>query len=141
MKRIRNAAISAVCLLAFVAGAVAQQKDSQEDQREPVAGKATLGVTIAETELIAPGWRASKLIGSEVRNDKGEKIGKIDDLIVSPDGTLSVAAVNVGGFIDIAGRKVAIPVGQFQKLEAGKAVLRGATKDELKKLPEFQYTQ
>jgi sporulation protein YlmC with PRC-barrel domain len=98
-------------------------------------------VTIAETELIAPGWRASKLIGSEVRNDKGEKIGKIDDLIISPDGTLSVAAVNVGGFIDIAGRKVAIPVGQFQKLAVGKAVLRGATRDELKKLPEFQYTQ
>jgi sporulation protein YlmC with PRC-barrel domain len=141
MKRIRNAAISAVCLLVFVAGAVAQQKDGQEEQREPVAGTATLGVTIAETELIAPGWRASKLIGSEVRNDKGEKIGSIDDLIVSPDGTLSVAVVNVGGFIDIAGRKVAIPVGQFQKLAAGKAVLRGATKDELKKLPEFRYTQ
>src|SRR5690349_16821769 len=39
----------------------------------PVAGKATLGVTVEETELVASGWRASKLLSAEVRNDRDEK--------------------------------------------------------------------
>lgn len=65
----------------------------------PVAGKVTLGVTVAETELVATGWRVSKLSSAEVRNDRDEKIGTIDDLIVTANGTLSVAIIEVGGFL------------------------------------------
>jgi len=146
MKLIRNAAISAAFLLVFVIGAVAQQQQQQGaketgEGKVPIAGKATLGVTVEETQLLAPGWRASKLMRSDVRNDKDEKIGKIDDLIISPDGTLSIAVIDVGGFIGVDRHRVAIPVRQFKKLEAENAVLPGATKEELKKLPEFEYTK
>jgi hypothetical protein len=79
----------------------------------PVAGKTTLGITIEETHLIVPGWRASKLMRSDVRNDKNKKIGKIDDLIESPDGTLSIAVIDVGGFIGVDRHRVAIPVQTF----------------------------
>ena len=106
--------------------------------RVPVAGQAVLGVTVAEERLIAAGFRASKLLKQEVYNDKGEKIGKIDDLIVAPDGTLSIAVVNVGGFLGVAKHLVAIPVRQFEHI-APKAVLPNASKDQLKALPPFQY--
>ena len=104
----------------------------------PVAGRAVLGVTIAETELIATGYRASKLLHQDVYNDKGEKIGKVDDLVLSPDGTLSTAVVNVGGFLGLGKHLVAIPVRQFAHI-APKAVLPNATKDQLKALPKFEY--
>ena len=107
----------------------------------PVAGEATLGVTIVQAKMLATGWRASRLIGSDVYNDKNEKVGKIDDLILAPDGKLTVAVVNVGGFLGIANHRVAIPVEQFKTIAPKRATLPGASKDELKKLPEFKFTQ
>ncbi|HEV7912198.1 MAG TPA: PRC-barrel domain-containing protein [Albitalea sp.] len=105
----------------------------------PVAGRAVLGVTIAETQLLATGYRASRLLKQDVFNDKGDKIGKVDDLIVSTDGTLSIAVIEVGGFLGMGKHLVAIPVRQFAHI-APKAVLPSASKDELKKLPKFEYT-
>jgi len=84
------------------------------------------------------GHRASKIIGTPVYNEQGEKVGDIDDLIVTPDRTLSYAIVSVGGFLGLGGRLVAIPVEQI-RAERDKLILPRATKEELKKVPEFQY--
>jgi sporulation protein YlmC with PRC-barrel domain len=106
--------------------------------RAPVAGQAVLGVTVAEQRLVAPGYRASKLLKQDVYNDKGEKIGTVDDLVIAPDGTLSIAVVNVGGFVGLGTHRVALPVRQFTQI-APKAVLPNAYKDQLKALPKFEY--
>ena len=106
----------------------------------PVAGRAVLGVTVTESLAVAVGYRASKFIGATVYNDKNEKIGKIGDLIIKPDGTVSYAIINVGGFLGIGTHHVAIPVGQFTSVKP-KIVLPGATKDALKGLPQFQYAK
>jgi sporulation protein YlmC with PRC-barrel domain len=111
---------------------------AQAGNAAPVAGHAVLGVTVAEQRLIATGYRASKLLRQDVYNDKGEKIGKIDDLVVAPDGTLSIAVVDVGGFLGMGDHRVAVPVRQFEHI-APKAVLPNANKDQLKALPKFEY--
>ncbi|MDV3243025.1 MAG: PRC-barrel domain-containing protein, partial [Methylocaldum sp.] len=106
---------------------------------------ATFGKTVIQHELIARGWRASKLMRANVYNENNQKIGAIDDFIVSPDGSLSVAIVDVGGFLGMGAHRVAIPVQQFQpigdKTDVSKLVLPGASKDALKALPEFKYTR
>jgi sporulation protein YlmC with PRC-barrel domain len=107
----------------------------------PVAGKTTIGVTLAEAALIETGWRVSKLVRAEVRNDKGEKIGRIEDIIVSTDGALSTAILEVGGFLGLGGHKVAVPVRQLVlSANPTRIVLPGASKEALKKVPEFKYT-
>jgi sporulation protein YlmC with PRC-barrel domain len=123
----------ALCSLVLISCRTVQEQD-----KPPLAGKVTLGVVVEQAELVAIGWRASKLVNADVYNDNNEKIGKIDDFIVSPDGTLSVAVVNVGGFLGLAAHRVAIPVQQFGEV-APKLVLHGATKEALKALPEFKY--
>jgi sporulation protein YlmC with PRC-barrel domain len=135
LKLAKTFILSVFCSLALMGGATAQ---SQEEA--PVAGRAMLGITVAESELVAKGWRASKLIRADVYNDANQKIGKIDDYVVTPDGRLSVAIVDVGGFLGLGKHRVAIPVEKFGQV-APKITLSGATKESLKALPEFRYAQ
>ncbi|TMH30589.1 MAG: PRC-barrel domain containing protein [Betaproteobacteria bacterium] len=132
-KSLAIAAFSSIALLT-----VAMAAQDAATSTTPIAGKATLGVSVAETAVIATGWRASKLLHAAVYNENNEKIGSIDDFIVAPDGSLSVAVIDVGGFLRIGSHRVAIPVQQFDQV-APKIVLKGATKDALLKMPEFKY--
>lgn len=85
------------------------------------------------------GYRASQLLGSEIYNHKGEKIGKLDDFIVGSDENVSVAIVAVGGFLGMGKRLVAVAADLFESNAQGQVVLPGATRDRLKALPAFQY--
>jgi hypothetical protein len=80
------------------------------------------------------------MLHADVRNDKNEKIGKVDDLIVKPDGTITIAVIDVGGFLGLGTHRVAIPVDQFSEVKPH-LVLPGATKDALKALPPFEYAK
>ena len=106
-----------------------------------VAGTTVLGVSVAEMRDVALGWSVKRtVLGQPVYNDKNERVGTVDDLIVTPDKAVSYAIVNAGGFLGLAKHYVAIPVSQL-KLVDKKLVLPGATKEALKASPEFQYAQ
>jgi sporulation protein YlmC with PRC-barrel domain len=93
-----------------------------------------------DEKQVGEAYRASKLIGSSVVNDKSEKIGSIDDLIVTPTDHVLFAVISVGGFLGINNRFVAVPYSSLQIDDKGrKMVLPGATKDALSKLPAFHY--
>lgn len=99
---------------------------------------ATVSVT-ASTEL-AMGWSVKKtLLGKTIYNEAGQKVGKVDDLIISPDRNVSYVIVGAGGFIGIGRHDVAIPVTQVQS-KAGRLVMAGATKDMIKAMPQFTYS-
>jgi sporulation protein YlmC with PRC-barrel domain len=53
--------------------------------------------------------RVSKIIGSDVRNKSGEKIGDIRDLMVDASGTIKVAIVSTGGFLGVGDQLHAVP--------------------------------
>jgi sporulation protein YlmC with PRC-barrel domain len=53
--------------------------------------------------------RISKLIGSDVRNKSGEKIGDIRDLVLDDHGTIQLAIVSTGGYLGIGDRLHAVP--------------------------------
>jgi sporulation protein YlmC with PRC-barrel domain len=106
-----------------------------------VAGATPLGVTVTELAAVVKGWSVKRtVLGQPVYNDKDEKVGSVDDIIITPDKAVSYAIVGTGGFLGLAKHDVAIPVSQF-KLVDKKLVLPGATKEALKAIPEFQYAQ
>jgi sporulation protein YlmC with PRC-barrel domain len=106
-----------------------------------VAGSATLGVAVEEMKAVALGWSAKKqILGKDVYNDKNEKIGVVEDLIIAPDKAISYAIIGVGGFLGIDRHDVAIPAGQL-KIEGDKLMLPAATKEALKALPKFEYAK
>ena len=92
-----------------------------------------------DVAVVAKGYRVSRLMGSPITNDKNEKIGTLDDVIIDQNRAL-FAVLQVGGFLGINAHLVAIPYQSLVIDEAGKKVeLPGASRDELKKLAEFKY--
>lgn len=89
---------------------------------------------------LAEAYRASRMIGTAVLNDKNEKIGTVDDLIVSPNDRVLFAVLSVGGFLGINRRLVAVPYSELKVDNGGrKIILPGASKDALSNLSEFHY--
>jgi hypothetical protein len=53
-------------------------------------------------------WRSSKVVGLSVYNDKNEKIGSINDLLVDKSGNVKAAVIGVGGFLGMGEHLVAV---------------------------------
>ena len=95
-------------------------------------------LVVVDVKAVADGYRTSKLRGAPVYNDANDKIGTVDDVIIGQDRVL-FAVLQVGGFLGLGGKLVAIPF-QSLNMSGDKVILPGATKDNLKQLPEFRYT-
>src|SRR4030095_2611674 len=105
MSKIVLVVFTSLIIAAGAADAVAQTAGS------------TVSVSKVELRRVATGWSAKKqILGKDVYNDAGDKVGEINDLIVTPDKALSYAIVGVGGFLGIGEHEIAVPVGKF-KLE------------------------
>ena len=104
-----------------------------------VAFSQNVVVVDVDVKEVAKGYRASELAGADVVNASEETIGSIDDLIVDRDQVL-FAILEVGGFLGIGAFLVAIPYNSLEINEDGsKIVLASGSKEELQKLPEFEY--
>ena len=86
------------------------------DSVAQTAGSSVISVSTSEMREIAKGWSAKKqILGKDVYNEAGDKIGEIDDLIVAPNKSLSYAIVGVGGFLGVGDHQVAVPVSKFRQ--------------------------
>jgi microcompartment protein CcmK/EutM len=131
MKKIVMAVIICLSVVGIMGNALAQQQ-------APVAGM-SIGVSANELVTVAKGWSAkNQIMSKDIYNDKNEKVGVVDDLIITPDKAVSYAIIGTGGFVGIDKHEVAVPVNQL-KMEDGKITLPGATKEAVKAMPTFQY--
>ena len=125
------------------------------DQQKPAAPAATNQMNRQTMPQAATGqWRASKLIGVGVYNQQNEKLGDINELILTSNGQVAGAVIGVGGFLGIGERDVMVPLDKLTfRNERGATTGAGtadrqwypdraelnATKDQLKDMPEFKY--
>jgi len=101
----------------------------------------TLSVSQQEISTAQKGWSAKKdIMGKAVYNDNNEKIGDVNDVIFSRTNSASFVVVGVGGFLGMGEHDVAVPLSRI-KHDNDKLTLPGATKEALKKMPEFQYAK
>jgi len=99
----------------------------------------TLSLMKVDPQTLATGYRTSKIVGSTVVNEANETVGTIDDLIVTPGEKVPFAVLSVGGFLGVGSKYVVVPYNTLE-VHDKKMVLPGATKDSLKSLPEFKYS-
>jgi sporulation protein YlmC with PRC-barrel domain len=99
-------------------------------------------IVVVDVEAVASGYRVSELMRSTVVNDRGERIGTIDDFVIGADDRVLFAVLQVGGFLGLGGRLVAVPYDSLLLADTvgkPKIVLPGATREALEQLPEFAY--
>ena len=108
-------------------------------EEQPVAGGSILGVEVNVESVVANGYSANKLIGATIHNDDKKEVGMVHDLIVGTGGDVSLAIVEVGGFLGVGSKWVAVPAGLFEPGPKAELVLPGATEAKLKAMPAFQY--
>jgi hypothetical protein len=95
-------------------------------------------VVVVDVVKVADGMRTGELKGKPVVNDKNERIGTIDDLIIGSDKVL-FGILQVGGFLGLGSHYVAVPYQELKISEGPKIILPGASKEALRSLPEFKY--
>jgi sporulation protein YlmC with PRC-barrel domain len=87
--------------------------------------------------------RASKLIGTAVKNQAGETIGDINEIVLNKDGNVAAAIIGVGGFLGIGEREVAV---DFKSLQLNRdtsdnlQVVLNANKEGLKSAPAWTWS-
>ncbi len=84
------------------------------------------------------GWqRSSQITGMTVTNPQGEKLGKIDDILIDQAGAVKYAILSHGGLLGIGDKLIAIPW-RALKLDKEKSTLViNSDKAALEKAPNF----
>jgi sporulation protein YlmC with PRC-barrel domain len=87
-------------------------------------------------EYIQPNqMRASKMIGSAVYDVQNRDIGKVRDLIVGKDGKIDLVIVDVGSFLGMGGKNVAVKLSDI-KTDNNRLTL-DRTKEQLQQMANY----
>ncbi len=76
--------------------------------------RANMAPAAASDSSFQGNWRASKMVGLSVYNDKNESLGSINDLLTDKGGNIKGVVIGVGGFLGVGEHLVAIP---FDKIK------------------------
>lgn len=99
------------------------------------------GIT-SQTIVKPVGRLASNILGATVYNGAGadaKDIGKVNDLVIAPDGKIDRLVIGVGGFLGLGEKNVAIAYSDAEWTErnGNQDLVIATTADALKSLPDF----
>ena len=85
-------------------------------------------------------WFASRLIGADIKNQQGEDIGEIEELVIDPqEAKIKQVVVSTGGgVLGIGAKSVAIPWNQVKPAPEGEGFIVAMSQEELKNAPTWE---
>ena len=121
---------------AMLTSAFAQTADA------PAAPAAVVGLPDGYVYVESTKITGDELKGIHLYDLAGDKIAKVEDIVIGPDAKVAGVLVDVGGFLGLGAHKVELKPDQLQvyKDAEGKDMraYTPLTKDELKALPEYK---
>jgi len=115
------------------------------DRPRTSAPSAATAAKSANVVLDAFDYRASDLIGATVLDDRGEGVGKVDDIVVSTEDGKLHAVIAIGGFAGFGAKLISMPFDDLQitSVDETPQVRVAMTGDQLQQVvesrPEFRY--
>jgi sporulation protein YlmC with PRC-barrel domain len=82
---------------------------AEDTMTKPPANPAAATQSSAADASFKGDWRASKVVGLNVYNEKNENVGSINDLLMDKSGGIKAVVISVGGFLGMGARLVAMP--------------------------------
>jgi sporulation protein YlmC with PRC-barrel domain len=105
------------------------------DQSNPVNAGAT---QVADTAMNANGEvDAGKLVGKEVYDGSGDKVGEIDSVMVDPKGKVTSVVIDVSGWLE-SEKLVSVPWSDL-KTDADGKIMSSLTKENAKAATAYTY--
>lgn len=101
--------------------------------------KATTTTTTTTHSSSTTSVDAKKLIGEDVRNAAGDRVGDINTVILDKSGQVKAVVVGVGGFLGVGEREVAMQWHELKMSPKGDYVIANVTKDQVKAMPEYKF--
>jgi sporulation protein YlmC with PRC-barrel domain len=127
------------------APATAPARAASPDRPRTTAPATANAAKSANVVLDVFDYRASDLVGATVLDDRGESVGKIDDIVVSTEDDKLHAVIAIGGFVGFGAKLISMPFDDLQitSNDDNPQVRIGMTGEELEQLvasrPEFRY--
>jgi len=125
MKAKRRFVVLAVVMLAAVLVIPGFAAEQEKSQQQPMGRQAM-------TE------RASKILDKDVKDQKGEDVGKVNDILMNRNGQVEYLIVSQGGVLGVGEKLIPIP---FRKVRVDTKnddiVLMNIDKEKLEKAPHF----
>jgi hypothetical protein len=86
------------------------------------------------------GVDARELLGADLKNAENEKIGEVQAVQLDSAGKVRSLIVGVGGVLGLGARAVAVEPSALSVADGGEALRTTLTKDQLKAMPEYEYS-
>ena len=127
-----NKQIFSLMIVSVLTSAMSVQVQAQSGN----AADTVVIYVVPETE---EGFSAKKtFLGKAVYNENKQRVGTITDLLVAPDTSVAFVVIGAGGFVGLGKHNVAVRTSDL-RVDDGKFVLPGATKQSLKAAPKLEY--
>lgn len=88
---------------------------------------------------IAGGYSAEDLIGVDVQDANGETVGEIADLLIDGNENADRVLVDVGGFLGIGEKRVALPISDLT--QKGDVLVSSRTEAQLEAMPSYKASE
>lgn len=134
----RKMVLTTLTALALMTGAAAAQSTTQSTT--PPTTQPTASSPTARPMNMPGAASVDQLMNRTVIGSDGERIGKVTDVILGPDGHAQLLVIQSGGFLGIGGKTVAADIALADVQPGEDSIkLRDMTQASVRDMPEFQY--
>ena len=118
----------------------AQERSLLAQSSRAMQSLKTTSTLVPLTLKLCCGGNIKSVLGIEVRSSHQRNIGRIVDLLVDPNGGVTAAVVEFGGFLGIGTRKIAIAWPDLRFDSEGKKLtaILDIPRDQLRAAPEYK---
>lgn len=123
--------LAAVAVVMSLAAPMAMAQSQNMPQAARPATATPAALTVQPDQM-----RASKLIGSSVYDVQNQDVGSVKDVILDRKGQVSAVVIDVGSFLGMGGKYVAVSLNDIKTTNDRLTLNR--SKDQLKAAPAFE---
>jgi hypothetical protein len=115
---------------------------TSQSASDPTPGMQTKSVYLARApdNWVSIGGTPNGYVNRDIYSRNGEQLGTIKDVLVGSDGKMAAAIINVGRYLGIGDKEIAVPISALQPQQqqnGGQRIVIDATKDALQAAPIF----